>query len=450
MYEENKFENGQSEARYDAQTGKKLKKKNGVMRKVGMTVSLALVFGLVAGGAFTGVSYAGNRALRAFSAGNAAAGNETAQTDGALTEKTGEAEGKRSADMETEENGMVNAAYTTGSVDGKVHTVAEIAESCMPSVVSITNKGVREVMSFFGTYQQESVGAGSGIIVAENDTELLIATNNHVVSGADELSVCVGDDEEQIYPAYIKGTDSANDLAIVAVKLSDIPSDVRSGIKIAAMGSSDDLKVGEQVVAIGNALGYGQSVTSGYVSALNREVTLDNMTAELIQTDAAINPGNSGGALFNMKGEVIGINSAKFASSEVEGMGYAIPISAAEPIISELMLRETRARVSDAEKGFIGITGSDVSAEAMRMYGFPAGVYVTGVVENSGAAFAGLREGDILVSFDGNKISSMEELQKLLQYYPVGSVVKVAYMRAEAGVYTERTVNLTLGRRSRD
>ena len=308
--------------------------------------------------------------------------------------------------------------------------VADVAEDVMPSIVSITNKSVQEVQDWFSrqTYQMESESAGSGIIIGENDTELLICTNNHVVEDSDTLTVTFIDDES--YEAQVKGTDKENDLAVVAVKLDDISDDTRSKIKIAKYGDSDSLRVGEQVVAIGNALGYGQSVTTGIVSALNRDITAsedgseDSATTyqDLIQTDAAINPGNSGGALLNMNGEVIGINSAKASESGVEGMGYAIPISKAMPILENLMSKQTRSKVDEDKIGYLGINGQGVSDQAVQLYNVPAGVYVTKVQSGSPADEAGLREGDIITKFDGTEVSDMSDPEhQVLQLSAVGA-----------------------------
>ena len=326
---------------------------------------------------------------------------------------------------------------------------------------------VQEIPSFFGygTRQYQSAGSGSGIIVGENDSELLIATNNHVVSGATTLTVCFADgdvvgaeeetqamasgdssgndvDVDNAVSAKIKGTDEENDLAVIAVEKSDIPEATMSKIKIAQLGSSDDLVVGEQVVAIGNALGYGQSVTSGWVSALNRSIsTEEGETSGLIQTDAAINPGNSGGALLNMKGEVIGINAAKYADSQVEGMGYAIPISKAEPILEELMNRQTRDKVEDSSKvGYLGIKAADLTTEAIQMYNMPAGAFLTQVTEGGAADNAGIKKGDIIVKLDGQKVSGKDDLVSKLQYYESGETIEVVIARAESGEYKEQTV----------
>ena len=351
-------------------------------------------------------------------------------------------------------------------------TVAAVAQASMPSVVAITSVSVQEIPSFFGygTRKYKSAGSGSGIIVGDNDDELLIATNNHVVEGATTLSVCfIGNDVvnaetetenadngdlnvEDAVSAQIKGTDADNDLAVVAVKKADIPEDTLSQIKIAQIGSSDDLVVGQQVVAIGNALGYGQSVTSGWVSALNRTITTDDGTSSdgLLQTDAAINPGNSGGALLNMKGELIGINSAKYADSSVEGMGYAIPISKAQPILEDLMSRETREKVDDSEKGYLGVVLSNLTTEAIQMYNMPAGAFVRGVEQDSPAQQGGICKGDIIVKFDGQKVSDGDDLLDKLQYYQAGETVEAVVARADGGEYTESTLEITLGERPQE
>ena len=282
--------------------------------------------------------------------------------------------------------------------------------------------------------------------MAQNDDELLIATNNHVVSGAQTLSVCFDDDKDQVYEGAIKGTDPDNDLAVVAVNLSDLSDTTKSSIKIATMGDSDNLEVGEQIVAIGNALGYGQSVTTGIVSALNREVTIDNTTSSLIQVDAAINPGNSGGALFNMKGELVGINSAKYASEEVEGMGYAIPITKAKDILDDLMTRQTRTKVDEAKRGYLGISCLDVSSDASQMYNLPSGVYVKEVGQGGAAEAAGIKAGDIITKFDGLSVSSKEALVSTLENYAAGETVEVVVERASEDGYKEITLQVTLAK----
>lgn len=353
----------------------------------------------------------------------------------------------------TTENGAAStdqevgsAKLTSGSGEAVNSDIAEITKNAMPTVVSITNMSVTQVQSFFGGVQeQESESAGSGIIVSQTDTELLILTNNHVVEGNDTLTVSFIDEES--VEANIKGTDSARDLAVIAVELSDIKESTKNEIAVAQMGDSTQLQVGEQVIAIGNALGYGQSVTTGIVSAKERQ--LDGIDSNLIQTDAAINPGNSGGALLNVNGEVVGINTAKVATDAVEGMGYAIPISDAQDVITELMNQKTKTKVSEEDRGYLGIQGVDVSEDSAQMYGMPTGVYVSEVSSGSGAKKAGITKGSIITSLEGNSIDGMTALQEQLQYYAVGDKVKVTLQVPENnGEYKEQTVEVTLGERS--
>ncbi|MCC8066052.1 MAG: trypsin-like peptidase domain-containing protein [Clostridiales bacterium] len=339
-------------------------------------------------------------------------------------------------------------------------TVADVAAKAMPSVVTITNISVTELESIYdmfgygygygygygedGGMSYESVSVGSGIIIGQNDEELLILTNYHVVEDATELSVGFVDDEAA--EAVVKGTDASIDIAVVAVQLEDISDDTMSQISIAEIGSSDDLVLGQQVVAIGNALGYGQSVTTGIVSALNRTVELDTYTAEMIQTDAAINGGNSGGPLLDMNGYVIGINTAKASSEGVEGMGYAIPISDVTDIIEDLMNKQTRTEtVSDEEAAYIGISGEGVSSEASTVYGMPEGIYITEVAEDSPAEAAGLQAGYILTKFDSTTVTSMSDLKSLLAYYAGGETVSVVVSYQSNNEYVEETLELTLG-----
>lgn len=356
----------------------------------------------------------------------------------------------------------------------KYGVVAGVAQAVMPSIVAITSVSIQEIPSYFGFgfgygYQEyPSTGSGSGIIVGENEDELLIATNNHVVEGASTLSVCfIGNDVvnaeketeavasgygdinvENAISAKVKGTDEENDLAVIAVKKSDIPQETMDQIKIAKLNDTDELVVGEKVIAIGNALGYGQSLTVGYISALNRSIkTSGGETGSgLIQTDAAINPGNSGGALLNMQGEVIGINSAKSASSTVEGVGYAIPIIKARPILEELMNRKTRDLVTNEEEAaFMGVAMADISAEAMQMYSVPAGAFIARVYRDSPADQAGLLQGDVIEKLDGQRISSREDLLEQLQYYRAGEEVELLIARPYDGIYQEETLSITLG-----
>ena len=429
---------------------------NSFGKKAATAVALAVIFGLVAGAVFQGVNIAADKYR----------GNDSSTTIGKTETVTG-----------TEDStGSSSADSTVKDIVAESGTVAGVAQATMSSIVAITSVSVQEIPSFFGygTRQYQSAGSGSGIIVGENDSELLIATNNHVVSGATTLTVCfagsdvVGAEEEtqamassgstgfgsdgdvdvdNAVSAKIKGTDEENDLAVVAVEKSDIPNETMEEIKIAQLGSSDDLVVGEQVVAIGNALGYGQSVTSGWVSALNRSIgTEDGEASGLIQTDAAINPGNSGGALLNMNGEVIGINAAKYADSQVEGMGYAIPISKAEPILEELMNRETRDKVEDSSKvGYMGVKAADLTTEAIQMYNMPAGAFITEVTEGGAADNAGIKKGDIIVKLDGQKVSGKDDLVDKLQYYEAGENIEVVISRANSGEYKEQTIEVILG-----
>ena len=395
-------------------------------RKWVTVVAMALVFGLIAGGTMFGVNAAGN-----YLAGNDSSSDQVGQTQTTSSDS--------------------NSSSSDGSGQG---TVAEVAKNAMPSVVTISTMSVEEMRSFFGgTQQYEVEGAGTGVIVGENDTELLIATNNHVVEGATSLSV--GFIDEESVEGEVKGTDVNNDLAVVSVKLSDIPEDTMNQIKIATVGDSDDLQLGDQVVAIGNALGYGQSVTSGYVSALDRDLTLTDQSGTtinstgLIQTDAAINEGNSGGALLNMKGELIGINEAKSSSTStgaaVDNIGFAIPIDKAEESLQQLMNLKTREKVDASQASYLGIRGEDVSAEASELYGIPTGVVITEVVENGPADQAGVKKGDILTELDGRSISSMAQLQDVLQYYAAGETVDLVVQRSDNGEYQAQTLSITLG-----
>lgn len=326
--------------------------------------------------------------------------------------------------------------------------VSEVVQKNMPSMVSITNMSVQEVQSFFGGIQQrESESGGTGIIIGKNDSELLIVTNNHVVEGAQTLTVSFVDDAA--VEASLKGTDPSKDLAVVAVPLDDIEASTMNSIQIITIGDSNGLQVGEPVIAIGNALGYGQSVTKGIVSALNRDLEMEGFDSKLIQTDAAINPGNSGGALLNANGELIGINTVKVNANAVEGMGYAIPISDANEVIETLMNRTTRTKVSEKEQGYLGIQGVDVTSDSAQMYNMPTGVYIAEVVRKGGADKAGISKGSIITKFDGITIDSMATLQEQLKYFRAGEEVEVVIqVPASNGEYEEQTVTVTLGKRS--
>ncbi len=429
------------------------RKKNGKLKKpMGSFAKSALnglAFGLCAAIVFVAVMVIGNKTFLKKSDESAEASTEESADELVLPDKDADIHSTDSDDRDQSqkkadaEKGNEKDVLGTASKSDTA-TISEITKSTMPSIVSITVKGVEEVMSMFGMQQYESEGAGSGIVISDNGDEYFIATNNHVVSGAQEVSVCFDDTEEAVVAAEVRGTDEANDLAIVSVKKSDIDKDFLENIKVINIGSSDALQVGDQVIAIGNALGYGQSVTTGIVSALNRDVEIDNMSAKLIQTDAAINPGNSGGALLNMKGELVGINSAKFASETIEGMGYAIPVDTAKPILDKLMNRAGKEVVSDDEAGFLGVTVQDVSKEAAENYGIPSGAYIGGVEEGGAAAKAGLVKGDVIQTLDGVGISGAADLKTQLSYYKQGETVEVGYMRQVNGEYESQTVNVTL------
>ena len=319
----------------------------------------------------------------------------------------------------------------------------------MPSVVAITNTMLYQGSTWFGQTQTYEVpSSGSGIIVGQNDTELLVVTNNHVIEGATTLAVTFID--ESSVEAAVKGTDSASDLAVIAVPLEDISADTKSQIKAATLGDSDSLKMGQGVIAIGNALGLGQSVTVGHVSALNREVTVDGVTKTVIQTDAAINPGNSGGALLNSKGEVIGINEAKYADEKVEGVGYAIPISHAKDIIDDLKTRTTKVEVGEEEQGYLGIQIQNIDTSMAKLYGMPEGVYVYKITEDSAAANSELKEKDIITKFDGETVRNYADLTKLLTYYKEGTTVNLTVQRLENGEYVEKEIPITLNARPQE
>ena len=400
-----------------AKTPKTPHNKRTFWKKGVAVVASAAVFGGVAGGAFYGI-----------------AGNQIKKLD-ALTNTTTEVASTTSAPT-TESLSLTSTASVGNGMD-----VSTIAENVMPSVVAINISAIVEQQGMFGyTQQYEAEGSGSGIIIGENDSELLMVTNNHVVSDATTVNVTFADGES--YEAQVKSTDSDTDLAIVVVKLSDIKDSTMNSIKIATIGDSDSLKVGEQVVAIGNALGYGQSVTTGIVSAKDR--TNSTNTTPLIQTDAAINPGNSGGALLNMKGEVIGINSSKYSDTTVEGMGYAIPITAVQDRLDDLMNRQTREKVSEDEKGYLGVSCQTVSSDISEAYGIPTGVLVAEVQSGSAADKAGIKKNYVITKIDGQSISSAEELTEKLNYYKSGETVPITYEYMKNNEYTEKTVDVTL------
>ena len=440
---------------------KQKKQSSGFGKKVLAGLCCGLVFGVFAGIGFQAVDAAHDGFTRAKSDFSAIVGNSS--QDSALAEASGS--GDAAEDVLLPDSSSDVAEASSGSIkqtldnltpqtqtEAVVTDVTQVVKAVMPSVVSVSNTYVQRGTFFGQEYSSEAVSSGSGIIVGENDSELLIVTNYHVVESADTLSVQFVD-EEQVQ-AQIKGTDADKDLAVLAVQLSDIKEDTLDQISIASLGSSDDLTVGEPVIAIGNALGYGQSVTTGVVSALNRPIAVtsqegqtgDSQINTFIQTDAAINPGNSGGALLNTKGEVIGINSNKIGGSTVEGMGYAIPISDAKPIIEELMQKETRLKVDEANKGVLGITGVNVEAQYSEVYGIPMGGYVSSVTDNSGAAAAGLVRGDIITAINGETVETMEELKEEMNYYQAGDVVTLTIMQGSPTGYQSKDVQVTLGK----
>ena len=412
-------------------------------KKIGAITLSAVLFGSVAAGSFQAVNYFSPVSKTTNSSSQTSKSNSSSAS---LLKTT-----------------TTSDSSNKGSLD-----VSDITTSAMPSIVAITNKSVQEVQDYFSqfgfrgqgqTQTQETESQGSGIIIGKNDTELLMVTNNHVVEGADTLSVCFIDNK--VYEANVKGTDAENDLAVIAVPLDSISDDTMSQIAVASIGDSDSLKVGEQVVAIGNALGYGQSVTTGIVSAVNRALSNnssdtqdsnsssdDSSSATYIQTDAAINPGNSGGALLNMNGEVIGINSAKLASTEVEGMGYAIPISRVSDIIDNLMNQTTRTKVDSDKQGTIGIKGINVTSEVQEKYNLPEGIYVSEVTSGSAAEKAGITSGSVITKFDGKSVTDIESLQDLLQYYKAGETVELTLQVPDSDSYKEKTVSISLGSKS--
>ena len=398
---------------------KKERKPGGFGKQLAKCAALALVFGLVAGGVMTGVNYASGKVLGTTNAGNVQASLTT-------------------GDDSTVQPTAISSSYVATDV-------SDIVDEVMPSIVAITNVSQTEYQSFWGqskTY--ESTSCGSGIIVSQDKEYLYVATNNHVVEGANSLTVTFANDDT--VSAEIKGTDPSTDLAVVKVALSSIKDDTMSAIKVATLGSSDTLKVGESCIAIGNALGYGQSVTTGVISAVNRSVSMqdettgEEITNELLQTDAAINPGNSGGALLNMKGEVIGINEMKYSDTQVEGIGYSIPISKAAPIIDRLISRQAADSAS-----YIGINGVNVTSQIASAYKMPIGIYVAQVVSGSPSEQAGILQGDIITQFDGTDVKTMSDLKDTLEYYAPGTQVEVTVQRPANGQYTEQTVTVTLG-----
>lgn len=436
--EENEWgkEQEQTQYRYDMPDEQKNDRpvQNGMAVKITKCAAIALVFGIVAGGSFQGVRYFFDWALEEES-------QESIQPE------------RPAASLNRAQTPDTETAAQALSVSGGLTDVSFIADNVMPAIVAITNMSEVTYRTWFGQERNfESESAGSGIIVSQDEDYLYIATNNHVVADAVNLTVQFCDDST--VSAYVKGTDVSNDLAVVEIKLADIEADTLNHIKVATIGSSGNLRVGEAAVAIGNALGYGQSVTTGIISAVDREVSVEDETTgavtinELIQTDAAINPGNSGGALLNMRGEVIGINTIKYSDTKVEGMGYAIPIDTASLIIEKLMNREL---VSESQTAYLGVSGVDVSDSVSNSYHMPEGVYVYRVVEGSPADIAGITQGDIITEFDGSKVSSRQELEDQMQYYKAGTQVAIIVQRISNennGTYREQEITVTLGRKN--
>ncbi len=399
-------------------------RKSGFGVSLAKSAAIALVFGLVAGSIFTGVSYAGTRAF-------------------GITKASAEEE----VEKEKHTSGdSVDVQQTNTGEAADLLDVSDIAREAMPSIVAITNTGTISYQTFWGIQEQESESCGSGIIIKQDDKYLYIVTNYHVVADADTLTIQFVDDTT--VSCEVKGTDEADDLAVVKVKLDSIEEDTKQAIRVATISEEENLEVGQGVIAIGNALGYGQSVTNGIISALGRTVTVqDSQTGQtivndnMIQTNAAINPGNSGGALLNASGEVIGINSAKYSSTDVEGFGYAIPMYDAMPIVEQLITKE---KVEKAQSAYLGIQGQDISSDIAQAYNMPEGVYIYQVISNSAAEKAGLRQGDIITGFDGQKITTMSQLKELLAYYEAGQEVEITFERLGDG-YKEITVDATLG-----
>ncbi len=411
-------------------------------KKVGTAAAVGLAFGILGASGFIGVTRVADHFFP----------RVTQSSDDKKEEKESKEEAKAE---KTKENDKKEEATLTKAVDEKKiengdevgMSVTQLTKECLPSVVSITNTSVKQLRDIWGNgMPYENVSRGSGIIIAKTDDELLIATNSHVVNGAD--SITVGFVDSEIYDATVKGEDTQIDLAVIGIKMSDIKKDTLDSIKVALIGDSDTLSVGEQVVAIGNAVGYGQSVTTGIVSALDRDVPDDDTDVCYIQTDAAINPGNSGGALLNMKGEVIGINSAKLMATQVEGMGYAIPMKTADPVIESLMNERSRDKVPEEKAGYLGITGVSVDQQTSKMYGIPEGIYLQEVTEGGPAEEAGMSKGDVIKKFNGVSVSSIADLRNKLDYYEAGEKVEILVSsRQDDGEYVDRTVTVTLSTR---
>ena len=426
------------ENEYEKVQEKKTGKVGRFFGKLAVIIASGLVFGLCAAVAFGVVEYYTKDAKEQTEEFDKEAYKTQIEKD-ILSKIT------RDKDKEAIDDSVIDTIKSVGEVTTVVTDVTDVVDKVMPSVVSITNKYTATTNFWGQMYSEEAEASGSGIIIGENDNELLIATNNHVIADAETLEVQFIDGSQS--KAHVKGSDADMDVAVIAVSKDDLEDSTKDAISIAELGDSDELKVGEPAIAIGNALGYGQSVTTGVISALDRELEVSEgeFSHGFIQTDAAINPGNSGGALLNVKGQVIGINSNKIGGSAVEGMGYAIPISKALPIIDDLKTKKTKAAVSEGDRGYLGISGRGVSAEMAQIYDFPEGVYVYEVYENTGAEKAGLRKGDIITKFEGTTINSMEKLQENLAYYEAGETVEITIERLDdSGAYQSQKLTLEL------
>ena len=424
----------------DKKAEKKKAAHGGYLKKALVCVSLGLVFGIFAGLGWYGVQSVTDMFDKHVEEDNPRVVSE-------LETVAGEAEtivGEVMKEVKEEPTPGNPKSSIDGGIVTVVSDVSDVVEEVMPAIVSIDNHYTERISYWGQSFSQEADASGSGIIIGQNDTELLIVTNYHVIADTERLTVQFVEGSKS--EASVKGTDAEMDLAVIAVPLDSIDKGARQAITIATLGDSDSLKVGEPAIAIGNSLGYGQSVTTGVISALNRSIELsDGSDGTFIQTDAAINPGNSGGALLNVKGEVIGINSNKIGGSAIEGMGYAIPISSASPIIAELMLKETKNKVAEEERGYLGISGINVTEDVSEMYGIPEGVFITQVYDNTAAASAGLKKGDIITKLGSEEITSMDELQKELEFHAKGETIEIVVMSASNNGYVSRTVQLTLG-----
>lgn len=428
---------------YQQQGYNKKPKKSGTGKRVLTTLLCAIIFGVIAGGSALGIYFGGKAIWDKDDSGTKKQEN-TEQVANNDSNDNNESKVDEDQTIIASTDAIINVPVNNNMY---VTDVSGVAASCMPSVVSIVNSYTTQYSYFGQIYEEKSQASGSGIIIGQSEEELLLVTNYHVIANTDELTVTFIDGKTA--EAYVKGFDEAVDIAVISIPLNTLETSTKESIAIAVLGDSDTLQVGEPAIAIGNALGYGQSVTLGVISALNRELAMDdNVTHTLVQTDAAINPGNSGGALLNIDGEVIGINSNKIGGTTVEGMGYAIPISMVKDLIDELSLKDTLMKVEEGEEGYLGIYGQDVTEQAASMYDAHVGVYVYSVSEGSAAEKAGLQRGDIIVSLDENEINDMSDLTNILHYYAAGTTVDLKVYRKVSGIYNEITVPITLGKKT--